>query len=216
MNYFLPLYQKNNPVQKFYFRKNGVAKLSRLLTIMICVLAVPGFLAAQTTVKQDESFTEKIILAPFSKIKAGTNIRIVLVQSATDSGYIASRQSIKKNIRYGVSNGELYIAGKSSLLSDKIGTVVIGIRDLKKIVADENASINTNGILRLTSLEVLMKGDGTASINADADNIITNIRGKGKVTITGNYETSSSYLDGFGGMVIEYTKKEAVSIAKHQ
>ncbi len=216
MNYFLPLHQKNNPVQKFYFRKNGVAKISRLLTIMICVLAVPGFLAAQTTVKQDESFTEKIILAPFSKIKAGTNIQIILVQSTTDSGYIYSRQPIKKNIRYGVSNGELYIAGRSSLLSDKIGTVVIGVKDLKKIVVDENASVNTNGILRLNSLEVFMKGDGTASINADADHVITNIRGKGKVTITGNYETSSSYLDGFGGMVIEYTKKEVVSIAKHQ
>ncbi len=80
---------------------------------------------------------------------------------------------------------------------------------------DENATVSTNGILKTNSLNVFMKGDGTASINADAENITTHIKGKGKVTITGNYETSSSYVDVYGTVAIEYARKEAQAVVQH-
>lgn len=209
MNYPTLSNQPHSFVKKINYKKHHIAGISRLLILMFCV-GFPYFLSAQT-----DPSTSKIILPPFTKIKAGINVRIILVQSATDSVFIYTRKETSKHIRYSISNGELSIRGNYSFLSDKTATVLIGVTNLQKIVIDENATVSTNGILKTNTLNVIMKGDGTASINADADNVTTNIKGKGKVTINGNYETSSSYFDTYGAMVIEYARKEAYTVAQH-
>jgi hypothetical protein len=189
-------------------------QISRLLLMLFCI-AAPYFITAQTALDQNDTETSKIILPAFTKIKAGTNVRIILVQSSGDSVFIYTKKETAKHIRYSISNGELSIRGNYSFLSDKTATVLIGVSNLQKIMIDENATVSTNGILKTNTLDVIMKGDGTASINADADNVTTHIKGKGKVTINGNYETSSSYFDVYGAMVIEYARKEANTVAQH-
>jgi Putative auto-transporter adhesin, head GIN domain len=215
MNQFLPLHLQNNAAQKFNYTKGPVIKLTSFVIIMICLMFAPAFLSAQSTSNQNDLETSKIILPSFTKIKAGTNVRVILVQSTTDSVFIYTSKETAKHIRYSISNGELSIRGNYSFLSDKTATVLIGVTNLQKIVIDENATVSTNGILKTNTLAVLMRGDGTASINADAENVTTNIKGKGKVTITGNYETSSSYFDVYGAMVIEYARKEVNTVAQH-
>jgi hypothetical protein len=214
MNQFLPRHLQNSSAQKINNTKGPVAKLSSFV-ILICLLLASGLLTAQSTSSQNDLETSKIILPSFTKIKAGTNIRIILVQSNTDSVFIYSRKETAKHLRYSISNGELRIKGNYSFLSDKTATVLVGVTNLEKIVIDENATVSTNGILKTNTLAVLMRGDGTASINADAENITTNIKGKGKVTITGNYETSSSHFDISGAMVVEYARKEVNTVAQH-
>lgn len=208
MNQFFPFRLLNNAAQKIYHTKG-------LAIIMICLVFVPGFLTAQSSNTEKHFETLKIMLSPFTKIKAGANVHIILTQSSTDSVFICTRTETAKHLRYSISNGELSIRGNYSFLSDKTATVLIGVTNLQKIMIDENATVSTNGILKTNSLNVLMKGDGTASINADAENITTHIKGKGKVTITGNYETSSSYVDVYGTVAIEYARKEAQAVVQH-
>lgn len=213
MNPFLPLRLQKNALQKLNYVKAGFLKPGSF--IIICLLFAPVFLTAQSTAHQTDFETSKIILPTFTKIKAGANVRVILVQSTTDSVFIYTRKETAKHLRYSISNGELSIRGNYSFLSDKTATVLIGVTNLQKIVIDENATVSTNGILKTNTLQVLMKGDGTATINADAENVTTHIKGKGKVTITGNYETSSSQFNEYGAMVVEYARKEFNTVAQH-
>lgn len=201
-------------VKKINYKKHPTLQIIRLFVLMLCLVA-PYFVTAQTAFEQKDTETSKIILPSFTKIKAGTNVRVILVQSTSDSLFIYTKKETAKHIRYSISNGELSIKGNYSFLSDKTATVLIGVTNLQKIVIDENATVSTNGILKTNTLDVIMKGDGTASINADAENVTTSIKGKGRVTINGNYETSSSYFDVYGAMVIEYARKEANTVAHH-
>ncbi len=177
------------------------------------------FLQAQTLIASYAYESNNVIatgttikLAAFSAIKIDENIRAVIIPAA-DSGYLYLKN--KDKIKYSILKNTLRIKAKNALLSNKIITVFIGVKDINNLILNGNASVITNGLLPSAELKITCNDNSNCVLQTTAKKITATQTAKSKITIEGLYNVHQSYVNGYGDIVFEFIKKELQLTSKN-
>jgi len=142
-----------------------------------------------------------IFLLPFSAIQIDDNIHVVIIP-VTDSGYIGVKSGDK--IKYSISNNLLHIKTKNSMMNNKIITVLIGAKNLNKLILNGNSTATSRGMILCNELEIISNDHSVCALQTDAKKIRAVQMPNSKITINGDYHIERNYVTGCGDIVIEY------------
>jgi hypothetical protein len=110
-------------------------------------------------------------------------------------------------IKFRIENNTLSIRAKNALLKGKVITVLVGVKNINRLILDGNSIINTNGILQGSALEISCSDNSTCMVNSLAEIIKTTQTTHCKIIIAGLYTVHQTSVNGYGDTMIEYSKQ---------
>ena len=106
-----------------------------------------------------------------------------------------------------MKGNELIIGKKQSLFTDRNVIYYLEARDLENItVLDDANLISEQPIGCAKQVNIFIKGDGVIDLELNAQKINVVSKGMAKINIKGNFSSSKTWLDGYGGLAAEYVK----------
>lgn len=139
--------------------------------------------------ENNNNYTNITAVKNISKIKISGNVKLVLVQDATESIEIYDNY-FAKNALVQQQNGELRI---SSFTATPL-TVIAHVNNLSSIEASNISSVKTAGNFNLLNLDVVLNDNATADIKANTVNLNTSINGTSKLILSGTTESYNAVL----------------------
>jgi len=161
---------------------------SQIATVSVLILLLTYIFPSTASAVEDKPVkTDKV--APFRKILIKGNIDVILIQKP-DVGisYADDNEGTAKVTQQGEI---LAITGTSAMR----GKIIVYVNDLYRIEADENAIVKTQGILSTKFLQIILKGNASADINANSQELYTAIYDKSELYLRGNTDTHFLIMD---------------------
>ncbi len=151
-------------------------------TLTVITLTTSAFAATDVN---DKNVTILNQVKNINKLVVNGNVEVILVQSATESVKVYDTY-YSKNALVQQENGVLRI---SSFQKEKL-TVTVYVRNLSTIEANNNSSVKTFGKVSFLTLDVILKDNATADINAKTLELSTTIKDNASLNLSG---TSDEY-----------------------
>ncbi|MBB5437309.1 hypothetical protein HDC92_000977 [Pedobacter sp. AK017] len=143
------------------------------------VLSSSAFASAVTDKKNNQPEISSTI--DFNKVVITGNARVELVQC--DKQSVAIYQDYNKKLTKIMQKGDkLYIS--STELEPVV--IVVFMKDLQRIDAANTATVTTRGRFSLNVLQVFLKDEATAYVNADAGSLYTVIKDSSALNLKGS------------------------------
>lgn len=144
------------------------------------------------------SYTSLSTIKNISKIDVSGNVELVLVQGAEESvrvynDYYASNALVQ------AKGGLLRI---SSFGKEKL-TVVVHVKNLSSLSAEDQSSIKTYGNFKLLDLNIHLQDQAKADINAQAVKLRSQVSGQASLKLAGSAEDYSASLGDAAGLNLE-------------
>jgi len=117
----------------------------------------------------------------YNRIKVSGNVTVLLSQGKKE-GITVESDFDRRNLSVTKKGYTLMIHSKGA---DRIVVSVV-VKDLHRIDACENAEVKTTGQLNLKYLQVLLKDDARADVNADTESLYTYTVGNADLKLSGN------------------------------
>ncbi len=124
-------------------------------------------------------------LETFRRISTTGNVEVTLIQSEKEGIYYAENSFGKAKV---VQFGDLITISPADQLPAKI---ILYVKDIYRISAEDNAVVNTSGKLKAAYLQVFLKGNATANLNTRTTGIYTVLEDKSTLALRGITEEQS-------------------------
>ena len=141
-------------------------KTQLLSAVLVSVAILAGSFAYSNDAKPIRTTTKEIpINSAFEKIELGSNIQLVLVQDEDRSVVVINGdENFIPAINISIDRGVLSITSKQNLRGRKI-KVYVPVATLTSIDLASNASVASEGVLRLDDLKVIVRDGSTANLH---------------------------------------------------
>lgn len=155
---------------------------------------------------QKEGKVEKTIPFPngITELRIKSPINVILTTDTSSLVSVFGSKKAVRGIRIKEKNGKLTLrkAFFSPLKSSPF--IVVSAPALRKLNVVENSTVESSGLLSLSSLEVVVNADATVRLRIDGDSVTTTLKGNGSVHIEGYYQQSEVRKDPFGWCQVQY------------
>jgi len=148
-------------------------------TLALVVLSNAAF--ASSDVKDSNKVTVLNQVKNISKIEVKGNVEVILVQAPTESVKVYDSY-YSKNALVQQQDGVLRI---SSYQKETL-SVAVYVRNLSAIEAEGDANIKTFGKVNFLSLNIDLKGNAKADINANTVNMYTSVKDSASLKLSGS------------------------------
>lgn len=147
--------------------------------------------SAFTTFAKEKSPTSNSATAvKFNKVVVTGNAKVILIQANTES--ISSADEVQSSNTTVQQKGyTLYINS-----TDK-STIYVYVKDLQRIDAAETASVRTRGSFDLAVLQIFLKDNAKANVNATIGSLYTQMNGKSDLKLSGSSTEYNLVRDDF-------------------
>jgi hypothetical protein len=144
------------------------------------------------------------------KIVVSGNVNLLLVQD--------NRESIKVYDKYYSKNALVQQQGgtlRISSFSDRPLSIVVYVKELNAIEANNEAKVRTHGCFRLLNLDVSLKDRASADINAKTVSLFTSVKGASALKIAGTADQHAIEMGDLGNLTMDqFTASETVIASK--
>lgn len=183
--------------------KNSIQKL-----IAVALTAIV-LLGTSLTVSAADQTTVTVLneVKKVNKISVAGNVELILVQSADENVKVYDSY-FSKNALVQQKDNELRI----SSFNKETLTVVVYVNNLTEISAADNASVKTFGKFNALSLNVKLKDQATAILNANTVSLFTDVAGQSQLTLTGNALDYTSIMGSVAKINLDGFTAESTSI----
>lgn len=154
-------------------------------TLFASVLAVVFFSATAMTAAAAER-TSVLLSTPaaapvsFNRIQVSGNVKLVIVQKNNERVEVEGEctPSKTKVTRMGYT-----LIIKSNEFEPVV--ITVSVKDLQRIDASDNVTVETMGKFDLKYLQIFLKGDAKANVKANAESMYTFIKGNADLKLSG-------------------------------
>jgi hypothetical protein len=154
--------------------------------LILVTISTSAFAASMDTQKNVTVLSE---VKNINKIVANGNVEVILVQAPTESVKVYDSY-YAKNALVQEENGVLRI---SSFQKETL-TVVVYIRNITAIEANDNAVVKTNGKINLLSLEVNLRDNAVANINTTTIDLYSAVNDNAVLKLSGSADEHYAVL----------------------
>ncbi|WP_316841818.1 GIN domain-containing protein [Pedobacter gandavensis] len=135
--------------------------------------------SAFTTIAKEKSPTSNSASVKFNKVVVTGNANVVLIQGNTES--INSYDEVQNSSTTVQQKGyTLYIN------SNNKSTIYVHVKDLQRIDAAETATVKTRGTFDLAVLQIFLKDNAKAKVNAVVGSLYTEMSGESDLKLSGS------------------------------
>lgn len=174
-------------------------KVLQLYT-MLLLLALGG-LYDPLIFASNRSDIQQFETAAFDAIDFSSGFgRLYLVQGDKSLFKIDADSSVHDQIQVGVKEGTLKIEflNPKNLNTSKPIKFFATTKEIKSIVLNGHASLQSLGVLNINVLKILINGSGSASLDIHGKNLELNIAGSGSINIKGEIDSQFINIAGSG------------------
>lgn len=186
--------------------KTSVKNLFALFTGIILLLNTAALMAAEPV----NHITTLRSVKDIRKIVVSGNVNLLLVQD--------NRESIKVYDKYYSKNALVQQQGgtlRISSFSDRPLSIVVYVKELNAIEANNEAKVRTQGCFRLLNLDVRLKDRASADINAKTVSLFTSVKGTSALKIAGSADQHAIEMGDLGNLTMDqFTASETVIASK--
>ncbi|MGY3054406.1 hypothetical protein ACVWYG_002613 [Pedobacter sp. UYEF25] len=149
-----------------------------IAALFTTILLGSTFLAANAN-QIEKSIKKDSLIKPFRKITVTGNVQITLIQIG------------KEGISYADDSfGQAKVMQQGDLITISpagggVAKLIVYVKDIFRITGDDNAIINTDGLLKTTYLQVFLNGNAHAEINTATLGICTILADNSKLSLSG-------------------------------
>lgn len=173
--------------------------------LSLVVLSSSAF--ASSDVKDSNKVTVLNQVKNISKIEVKGNVEVILVQAPTESVKVYDSY-YSKNALVQQQDGVLRI---SSFQKETL-TVAVYVRNLSSIEASDDATIKTFGKVNFLSLNVDLKGNAKADINANTVNMYTSVKDSASLKLSGSTTEHYAVLGAKAKMSMDQFAADSTSV----
>lgn len=174
--------------------KTSVKTLFALFTGIILLSNTAALKAAEPT----SHITTLSSVKDIRKIVVSGNVNLLLVQD--------NKESIKVYDKYYSKNALVQQQGgtlRISSYADRPLSIVVYVKELNAIEANNEAKVRTEGCFQLLNLDVRLKDNATADINAKAVNLFTSVKGASALKIAGTADQHAIEMCDLGSLTLD-------------
>jgi len=166
--------------------KNSIKTLfaAALTTIILGTASV-----AANANENNNSYTNLTSVKNITKIKISGNVKLILIQDATESVQVYDNY-FGKNALVQQQDGELRV---SSFAKEPL-MVVAHVNNVSSIEASNTSSVKTSGIFNLLDLNIVLSDGATADINANTVNLNTKVNDTATLNLIGSTDSYNAVL----------------------
>lgn len=145
--------------------------------ITAIILATTFSFASASKIKEPQQKTSS--LKTFRKIAVNGNVQITVIQNG------------KEGIAYADDSfGEAKVTQYGDLITispagNDVAKIIVYVKDVYRITGNDDAIINTDGVLRTTFLQLFLKGNATAKITTTTSGLYTILADSSKLDLSG-------------------------------
>ncbi|WP_316822423.1 GIN domain-containing protein [Pedobacter gandavensis] len=149
-------------------------------TLTAIVLTTSAF----TTIAKDKSPANKPAAVKFNKVVVTGNANVILVQG--------NREEVNSYEEMNESNYSVKQKGYTLYINstDK-NTIYVNVKDLQRIDVANTASVKTKGNFDLAVLQIFLKDEAKANVNANVESLYTDISGASDLKLSGSTKDHS-------------------------
>ena len=171
------------------------------LSLLLPFMLFPNLLICQNMAKTEQvtKFKHEI-----KQLEIKSPLKIILTTDASNLISVFGTKKAVKAIRIKEKNGKLTLRRSFFAPSKYSPFIVVSVPALEKLLVLENATIESSGLMRLTSFEVVVNADANVCLRVDADVLNISLKGNGAVNIEGYFQRSEIRKDLFGWCHVQY------------
>ncbi|MES2590243.1 MAG: DUF2807 domain-containing protein [Bacteroidota bacterium] len=139
-------------------------------------------------------------ISDFNGIHVGDIFNVVLIQSDTNTIKIDADEKTQPYIRTEIKDGILTILSDNSIKNDQPLLVTIHTKKLSSIIINGSADLKTENQLISDTITIESSGIGNVLLDLKTTKIITKVKGRGDVTLTGTTQTLDATVSGAGDL----------------
>lgn len=186
--------------------KTSLKKLFALFTGIILLLNTAALKAAEPV----NHITTLRSVKDIRKIVVSGNVNLLLVQDNKESIKVYDKH-YSKNALVQQQGGTLRI----SSFSDRPLSIVVYVKELNAIEANNEAKVKTQGCFRLLNLDVRLKDSASADINAKTVSLFTSVKGTSALKIAGSADQHAIEMGDLGNLTMDqFAASETVIASK--
>jgi hypothetical protein len=174
--------------------KTSVKTLFALFTGIILLSNTVSVKAAEPT----NHITTLSSVKDIRKIVVSGNVNLLLVQG--------NKESIKVYDKYYSKNALVQQQGgtlRISSYADRPLSIVVYVKELNAIEANNEAKVRTEGCFQLLNLDVRLKDNASANINAKTVNLFTSVKGASALKIAGTADQHAIEMCDLGNLTLD-------------
>lgn len=187
--------------------KTPVKTLFALLTAIVLTSSTAAVHAAEPAAH----ITTLNSVKDIRKIVVSGNVNLLLVQDNKESVKVYDKY-YSKNALVQQQGGTLRI----SSYSDRPLSIVVYVKELNAIEANNQSKVRTQGCFQLLNLEVTLKDNATADINAKTVSLFTSVKGASELKIAGTAEKHAIEMCDLGNLAMDQFAASETIIASRQ
>jgi Putative auto-transporter adhesin, head GIN domain len=174
------------------------------LFFSIALSFLPGIHNAKFITDTPNRNTAIPITYAFNRITIYNDIRVYIAEGDKNE-ILVNNEEAASNIKFKVNDDVLVIKSKKNMFSgNSMIKIIIVVKDIKCITIMGDAEVRTIGLLSDQNLKLEIFGDGAIYASTKASEVVTFIKGVGKIEVKGNFKTASVNKDAYGNMVTIY------------
>lgn len=163
-------------------------KTTSLLAIGILALAFSTLnVNAKNTIPVTITYKTIKLTAPAKKLIVTGNVEVTIVQDVESKKLYTNNGQTKVNV-YSTDN-TIFVSGKKNRMA---GKVTVYVTNISRIDVADNAVVTTKNTLNLQYLQVILKDNAQATINANTESIFTQLANETSLKISGNTKDFSA------------------------
>jgi hypothetical protein len=132
------------------------------------------------------------------KIVVSGNVNLLLVQDSKESVKVYDKY-YSKNARVQQQGGTLRI----SSFADRPLSIVVFVKELSAIEANNQSKVRTEGCFQLLNLDVKLKDNATAAIKAKTVSLFTSVKGASTLRIAGTTDQHAIEMCDLGSLTMD-------------
>jgi hypothetical protein len=136
--------------------------------------------SAFTTFAKEKAPIHSSATVKFNKVVVTENAKVVLIQSNTET--ITSNEELNENTTVKQKGYTLYINSTEKNPS----TIYVHVKDLQRIDASNTAKVKTSGDFDLQVLQIFLKDDAKANVNAKVGSLYTDMQDQSDLKLSGS------------------------------
>lgn len=174
--------------------KNSVKTVFALLTGIILLTNTAAVHAAEPV----HYITTLSSVKEIKKIVVSGNVNLLLVQDSKESVKVYDKY-YSKNALVQQQGGTLRI----SSFADRPLSIVVYVKELGAIEANNQSKVRTEGCFQLLNLDVKLKDNATADIKAKTVSLFTSVKGASTLKIAGTTDQHAIEMCDLGNLTMD-------------
>lgn len=171
--------------------------LKTITASALTVIFLSATVFATTAAAEGITIETKAAKSDIKKVVVRGNLKVVIVQSKSEK--VTIDENDQSDVRISQVGNTLTLASSVN----RPVTLTVYVKDIFRIDAADKAIVNTSGSFNVKYLQVFLKDNATARVNANTESLYTLIDGKANLELLGKSEQHIMQTKGLASLNTE-------------